>query len=128
MTAGTTTIGTTTIERRLAGRRLTRRPAPHYSDLVKATVHGRLFRSHSSHTEDTHDHNAAHARLSPFARASGARRGRPSLWRGRREVSGFRERHRGQSAGAWTSASDDGDPGPGGDVDARLQSRSEEQK
>src|SRR3546814_18910725 len=74
MTAGTTTIGTTTIERRLAGRRLTRRPAPHYSDLVKATVHGRLFRSHSSHTEDTHDHNAAHARLSPFARASGARR------------------------------------------------------
>src|SRR3546814_10040557 len=79
MTAGTTTIGTTTIERRLAGRRLTRRPAPHYSDLVKATVHGRLFRSHSSHTEDTHDHNAAHARLSPFARASGARRGRLSL-------------------------------------------------
>src|SRR3546814_21129696 len=89
MTAGTTTIGTTTIERRLAGRRLTRRPAPHYSDLVQATVHGRLFRSHSSHTEDTHDHNAAHARLSPFARSSGARRGRPVSWRGGGGVSGF---------------------------------------
>src|SRR3546814_19767942 len=77
MTAGTTTIGTTTIERRLAGRRLTRRPAPHYSDLVKATVHGRLFRSTSSHTDATHAPNATTARFFPSPRPPGPPPGRP---------------------------------------------------
>ena len=45
-----------------------------------------------------HGHHAAHARLSALAGAAGARRGGLSLRRGRREISRFRQRHRGQSA------------------------------
>ena len=48
-------------------------------------------------------------------------RGRLSLWRAGREISRFRQRHRGQHARPRPPASDQGDPGPGGDADARLQ-------
>ena len=68
-----------------------------------------------------HGHHAAHARLSALRRAAGEGRGGLSLRREWREISRFRERHRGQSARPRPPASDQGDPGAGRDADARLQ-------
>ena len=67
------------------------------------------------------DHHAAHARLPALAGAAGARRGGLSLWRGRREISRFRQRHRGQPARPRPPGADQGDPGAGRDPDPRLQ-------
>ena len=44
-----------------------------------------------------------------------------SVWRAGREISRFRGGDRGQSARPRPSASDQGDPGPGGDADPRVQ-------
>ena len=75
----------------------------------------RLERCHA------HVDHAAHARLPPVRSAAGARRRRLSDRRARRAISGFRQRHRGQPARPRPSASDQGDPGSGGDADACVQ-------
>ena len=68
-----------------------------------------------------HGHHPAHARLPALRGAAGARRGALPLRRGRRDISRFRGRDRGQPARPRPPASDQGDPGPGGAADARLQ-------